>query len=288
MLFRSRFATVANITGNTASSSDGITWTQGSNMPFSWYANSWQDMAFGNGHFVAIGWAYAGATSIDGVNWHRASLPYLKYWQGVAYGAPYFVATGSGYTSSYGYPYSNQAVAVTPDPHDWGSSVMDQSAVWTDVAYGNRTFVAITSNSALSSTSVSSGRSWTTANNMPVAQNWSAIIYGDKFVAVAQGSSTAAYSADGITWTATTLPSNQCWTDVAYGNGLYVAVSSNSDVAAKSTDGITWTARSTGLSSSITSITWNGSIFVAVGGSGKCVTSPDGRSEEHTSELQSH
>jgi hypothetical protein len=28
-----RFATVANITGNTASSSDGITWQQGSSMP---------------------------------------------------------------------------------------------------------------------------------------------------------------------------------------------------------------------------------------------------------------
>ena len=46
------------------------------------------------------------------------------------------------------------------------------------------------------------------------------------------GSNTAAYSTDGITWTAATLPSSGSWSSVTYGNGRFVAVASNTDKAA--------------------------------------------------------
>lgn len=260
-----RFVTVANITGNSCYSSDGITWTQGANMPFSWYANSWQDIAYGNGKFVAVGWAYAGAVSIDGINWTRASLPYLKYWEGIAYGAPYFVVAGSGYTSTYGFPYSNQAVAITPDPRDWGSSVMDKAGVWTDIAYGNGKFVAITANSALSSVSGSAGRSWITSNTMPTAQSWEAIQFGnDKFVAIASNSSAAAYSPDGVTWTTANLPVSQQWIDLDYGNNQWVAVASNSNVAAISSDGITWSESIMPATQNWTAISYGLNRFVTI------------------------
>lgn len=50
----------------------------------------------------------------------------------------------------------------------------------------------------------------------------------------------AAYTEDGITWTASTLPSTSDWSQVEFGNGLYVAVSSAGAKAAYSRDAITW------------------------------------------------
>jgi hypothetical protein len=64
-----------------------------------------------------------------------------------------------------------------------------------------------------------------------------------KFVAVSNNNSDkAAYSTDGINWTAATMPSSAYWYGVAYGNGKFVAVNYYSDKAAYSTDGINWTA----------------------------------------------
>jgi hypothetical protein len=84
------------------------------------------------------------------------------------------------------------------------------------------------------------GINWTAAS-MPSTGNWSNVTYGNgKFVAV--DNSRAAYSTDGINWEpATTLPNNQHWRDVTYGDGRFVAVG-NGNAAAYSTDGINWTA----------------------------------------------
>ena len=53
-------------------------------------------------------------------------------------------------------------------------------------------------------------------------------------MAVASGSDKAAYSTDGVTWTAATLPSSGYWYSVAYGGGKFVAVAYNSNKAAYS------------------------------------------------------
>jgi hypothetical protein len=66
-------------------------------------------------------------------------------------------------------------------------------------------------------------------------------VYTAEFVAVAQGSTTAAYSTDGITWTQTTMPATTDWLSVTHGNGKFVAVAQYSTTAAYSTDGIAWT-----------------------------------------------
>jgi hypothetical protein len=193
-------------------------------------------------------------------------LPYQKYWSGLAYGQDFFVSVGSGQSSTYAFPYSNQAVAITPDPHDWSGSTMDQPGVWIDVAYGNGQFVAITANSAAIATSTYQGRSWVTNSNaLPVAQTWTAVNYGNgQFVAIAHNSNTAAVSTDGITWTAATLPVAQAWTDLAYGKNQWVAVAANSNTAAVSTDGITWTASVMPATQTWTAITFGQDRFVAV------------------------
>ena len=100
------------------------------------------------------------------------------------------------------------------------------------------------------------GITWT-ATTMPASSSWFSVTYGnDKFVAIAYGSNQAAYSTDGINWTASTMPSSLNWYSVTYGDGKFVAVATGSNQAAYSTDGITWTATTLPASSSWFSVTY--------------------------------
>ncbi len=51
----------------------------------------------------------------------------------------------------------------------------------------------------------------------------------------------AYWTVSGASWTATTLPSQERWTSVVYGNNRFVAVASTNMRSAASTDGVTWT-----------------------------------------------
>ena len=74
--------------------------------------------------------------------------------------------------------------------------------------------------------------SWT-QTTLPASTSWQSVTYGNgKFVAVAYGSTFAAYSDDGINWTETTMPTSTNWQSVTYGNGKFVAVTDNSNIAA--------------------------------------------------------
>ncbi len=105
-------------------------------------------------------------------------------------------------------------------------------------------------------------------SSLPSSESWTSVAYGNgAFVAIANGSATAAYSTNGgATWTATTLPSSASWTSVAYGNGAFVAVAQGpSTTAAYSTNGgVTWTASTLPSSASWTSVAYGNGAFVAV------------------------
>jgi len=78
---------------------------------------------------------------------------------------------------------------------------------------------------------------------MPVSANWRSMAYGDgKFVAITRGSSTIAYSTDGIDWNEITLPTytGVYWQDVTYGDGKFVIIPPSGNVGLYSTDGINW------------------------------------------------
>ena len=111
------------------------------------------------------------------------------------------------------------------------------------------------------------GITWSAAT-MPTYSTWYSVCYGNgKFVAV-PNDSTAAYSTDGINWTAATLPSNKSWYSVCYGNGKFVAVSGgSSSTAAYSTDGINWTAATLPSSANWYSVCYGNGKFVAVANS---------------------
>jgi hypothetical protein len=114
---------------------------------------------------------------------------------------------------------------------------------------------------------------------LPSSSNWNSIAYGNnRFVAVSNTSGTiAAYSLDGITWSASTLPATAQWTSVTYGQGVFLAVSTTT-AAATSPDGVTWTVRATSTAASgFSAVTFGNrdryGLFVGVGaGTGDVAT----------------
>ena len=121
---------------------------------------------------------------------------------------------------------------------------------------------------------------WQSEGSLPSSASWWLVTYGDgKFVAVASGpSDKAAYSTDGINWTASTMPSSANWVSVTYGDDKFVAVANNSYKAAYSTDGINWTASTMPSSEYWSSVTYGNGKFVAVTehASNKAAYSTDG------------
>ena len=102
---------------------------------------------------------------------------------------------------------------------------------------------------------------------LPSTANWYSVCYGNgKFVTVASDSDKAAYSVDGINWTAASLPSSANWKSVgcAEGNGTFVAVAPGSTAAAYSGDGITWTAATLPSSAYWINIAYGNGKFVVI------------------------
>ena len=88
---------------------------------------------------------------------------------------------------------------------------------------------------------------WAETTNGLNKRGWTSICYGkDKYVAVADGSNTFAYSTDGINWTEISNGlSKNGWNSICYGNNKFVASmagdSNAGTIFSYSNDGINWT-----------------------------------------------
>lgn len=155
------------------------------------------------------------------------------------------------------------AYALYPDPdrgiHNFnvsdsliGSKILDGNKEIQEVSLGDTTVFKVTEEASL-----------------PASMYCRAACYGgDKFVVIGYNSDKAAYSTDGINWTATTMPSSAYWEQVCYGDGKFVAmITSSTNKAAYSTDGITWTETTLPKSGSYQSLCYVDGKFVAVSSS---------------------
>jgi len=113
------------------------------------------------------------------------------------------------------------------------------------------------------------------SNAIP-AGTYVAMTFGNgRFVAITSGGTAAAYSTNGITWTASTLPSSTTWTSIAFGQGMFVAVSNTSSVSAYSQDGATWSAGNMAIYAD--KISYGQGVFIALSSAGSSGwTSEDG------------
>jgi hypothetical protein len=101
--------------GEIFSSTDGLSWTQRTTYaPPSIMTPALVDSAFGNGTFVAVGWAGVGYSSTNGIDWQNTLGTGLWNLNGVTYGNGKFVAVGDVNGSVGG---SN--IFTSPDGFTW-------------------------------------------------------------------------------------------------------------------------------------------------------------------------
>ncbi len=240
--FSPLFSAVGYGVTNAASTADPTgTWTART-LPS---ASNWNSVVYGNKLLVAVsGSTTVGASSPDGITWTARTMPASAVWQSVTFGSynsGTFVAVANGSTSS---GYSTNGITWT------SGGALPSAAAWYSLAYGEGTYVAVsTTSSTAAASSTDGGVNWV-ARTLPAAANWQSVCYGNGvFIAVSYGSADVAYSADGLTWTAAgSMPTARNWSSVTWGNpgstanGIFVAVAYGTAVGAISTNnGTSWT-----------------------------------------------
>lgn len=215
----------------------------------------WRDVTYGEGKWVAVA---AGGTkaaySTDGTNWTAATLPEGADWNAVEYGKGKFVTTAlSDSTSGVAIAYSDNGITWTLGSISQGSY---------SLAYGNNRWVALSGGYAgASEVSISfDGITWT--ESTITGADWRAIKYaGGLFIAVANGSSSAAVSIDGKRWTYQSIGDTAEWCDITYSSlvspGKFIAVAglvANSTVGRVISTGRTTEARAVVVSGRISAI----------------------------------
>ena len=151
-------------------SPDGVTWTEHS----IGYENTWEEIAFGGGKFVAVGMSTTEITSIimssDGVTWKSVGDGGLRV-RDVCYGNGRFVCVL--YRSM---TYSS--VVIEDDGKvTTGGLVTEHSAIWNGVCYGNGMFVAIgitSLHSSINCATSTDGIEWTAQSGLDTTvSRWS-------------------------------------------------------------------------------------------------------------------
>ena len=283
-----RFVAIADNDAQVAISINGTSWTS-AQLPVS---ADWRNISYGNGVFLATTDNYIAASSNDGINWiirdlyaseidilttsndsvtdwTAGTLTSSDAWKGVGFGNGTYVAvggTGIAPVTSYSTDGITWSTGTYPTGGNGPNSVVYGAGVWVSPI--------LDSNDVATS---SDGITFTFQSNvLPATRDWIDIAFaGGYFVTIDQsGTTSAAYSTNGTTWSTGVLSASVNWTSVAGGvvgsTTYFVAVSgtiSNSTTASYSTDnGATWTSSTLPASDRWSSIAYGNDIFVAVAG----------------------
>ena len=204
-----------------------------------------------SGKFLAVGAGTNGAISVNGTTWTAEALPSLAggNWASIATGlqddgtstfkpsAIVVVADGDG------------TVAYSDDADTWITASLPGSFNSTGentVAFGQVTdtvarFIVISDADQDVAYSDNGGATWSVAATALPATGYGEMVYGaGKFVAINSGTTSAAYSTDGVSWTGVTAPATfAAVTDIVWGNGKFVALGGTNGIM-YSLDGVTW------------------------------------------------
>lgn len=214
--------TNSGITG--AYSANGINWTT-STLPFS---GNYSGVAYGGNTYVAVA-SSAGtasssaqyATSIDGINWTTRTIVTGSYYAVVFGGDTFltFASSGLCYSSTdYGLTFVQKNNTAIP-------------IIVTSAAYGNGTFVAVSTSGTSAYSSSDGGETWTarTLPGFPGGAGSGGVTYANNnFVVTCHGGAQSLLiytSPDGITWTQRSLINNNRWAGIAFGGGVFAVTS---------------------------------------------------------------
>jgi hypothetical protein len=198
------YAIVSGVpTAFAASSPDGINWTARTPAANNW----WQDVAYGNGLFVAVARTGTGnriMTSPDGITWTARNSGIDPDFSSVAYGNGIWVAISEGSTGG--------TTFTSYDGIDWSEQAT--SFINRSVYFANGLFVTGGQWSE-------DGINWNTATN---PFNPFQITYGNGFFVgvTSSGTNRIFYSNDGKVWTGTPAASDATFEAIAFGENTFV------------------------------------------------------------------
>lgn len=204
-----------------------------------------QALAFGNGMFVAVGYAGGVLTSPDGLVWTRRSIGTAVSLETIVFAAGQFVAAGDPDRLT-----GEPVLFVSFDGIGWSRAhaKLPLNAIIEGLAYGNGRFVAIDLyGHSLSSTD---GMEWQPGSwSAPAGDYLDAIAFGSGKFVVSSRTDRIWTSTDGIQWTQGSSSVSGGMSSLAFGNGLFVGggpLARNSPldqaVVATSPDGVKWTS----------------------------------------------
>jgi hypothetical protein len=288
---------VGGFNGTILTSSDGFQWADHS-LPVSTTVGS---VAFGDGIFVVIaGGVY---TSSDGSTWTKRLTSYSP--SCVGYGAGKFVAGGidgtvftsanatnwikcnSGNTAPiWGFAYGHGTfvaiclgtVLTSTDGVNWsslgGPPLADPLANYTDVTYGNGSFVAVGGEFADVVPILTSvdGVKWNT-HSYGTYVRLSGVAFGNGIYVAMGKERTVCISTNGSNWAVNNSGLNDP-TSICFGNGRFVAYGNPGNVMI-STNAVNWIAHDLGITSGGT-LAFGKGTFVLAGSNGLLLTSTNG------------
>lgn len=229
----------------------------------------------------------AALTPIDtGLEWSGGTITTTtsKFYRDITYGSGRFVIVG-GYSANSGGQFSN---FYSSNGLSWtGTRTNSMKNVLCSVTCGEgKGFVGVgwVQQSPIipfiATNATGAASIWTSRNNpsgTAAGKSWNCVAYGnDRFLTVSNGSD-AAYSADGISWTLTSMPSAANWQGLTYGAGKFIAAIYGGSQAAVSSDGISWTTSTLPFTANWFRMAYGAGKFVALPyGSGQGAYSEDG------------
>ena len=289
-------------TSNVMYSLDGNIW---SNVTTGTTSNSWTSVSYGNDRFLAISSTSNVMYSLNGIDWTTGVSTGLNS-NCLTYGGGYFVCPSSNSSvsavsiSTNGQSWQNLSLTYTPrvyagitygdsgfvavsstglllgfvptfwvNPVQVANSTKLNSVNWSDLAYGNGSFVAV--GQGLIQTSLNYGNTW---SSFAVSNTFTSVAYSSnlgKFVALPGFFGDGAYtSTDSSNWTLSqTLPIGvpSAPTSLTYGNGKFVAALYGDSNVFYSRDGLNWSLAQSQLAAQWSSITYGNGKFLAVSNS---------------------
>ena len=190
-----------------------------------------RSVVFADGKFVAVGGEISGLDLITNVEVSTDGVNWTRYNPFTNGIGPTEITYGNGLFVAVGYLGSN-GVMTSPNGINWTLRTAAQNNHWQSVAFGNGKFVAIATNGTSRTMYSTDGINWTSVN---VNAGTNKIIFADGKFTTGQN-----YSTDGITWTNASVINFPPY-GITYGNNVFVAVGqAGTDRIAISNDAITW------------------------------------------------
>lgn len=209
-----------------------------------------QDVAYGNGVFVAVGYSGALLSSVDGVVWTERDAATNSYILDVIYADGQFMAVTSG-----------GEVIVSTDGIAWVARDVSAYSLGA-ICKGNGIYMAVGSRASISS----DGITWSTVETGLSHVQYSVAYGNGRFVVGTSGGWASVSLDNGATWQNVSIGSSGGVTSMIFHDGEFIATQGIRIL--KSIDGLNWTQHEIeGGTSRVNDVTEHGGVLFMAGSS---------------------